>query len=192
MSERQVHISSLDPVDRVHWGPIVAGMFVALAILVWTSILARAVGFGFSPIQGRTANYETGAIIWGTVAAFIAFGIGAFLAAQWAGLRGSGRSMLHGFLVWAVGVTVLIYGLGTTIGPMLGTTSPETTGAGVIHAVQTPGATDIPAVPPGRISPAAWWMLLSITAGLLAALVGGALGSRRYGTTYSERRVVSE
>jgi len=184
------------PVDRIHWGLIVAGMFTAISIFVVSSVLASAFGFGPDYFASRRTGYETGTVIWGAIAAFIAFGIGAFITTRSSSLRGYGSGLLHGFLVWAVGVPVLVYALGTRVGPMLGITRPETTGAVAVAAPEqtaptTQGTTGTAGEPgasgtltaesglrPRHMNPRAWWMLISLATGFAGAMIFGAVGAR--------------
>lgn len=169
--ERTVTVSA---VDRVHWGPIIAGMFVTLSVLIIAMILAAAIGFGPAFDQAGRATYSWTSIIWGIVTALVAFGLGGYFAARWSGVLGSGRAATHGFLVWALAVPVLVFLLGAGLTPMLAnqyeTQQP-------IQATQMPDGAAITPEQARQVSNAAWWTLGLLAAGLIGAAAAGAAGA---------------
>lgn len=173
--ERTVTVSA---VDRVHWGPVVAGMFITLSVLIIATLLAVAVGFGPAYDQFGRATYGWLSIIWSAVAALIAFGLGGYFAARWSGVLGSGRAAVHGFLVWALAVPVLVFLLGTGLSPMLANQSATSQ---PMQAVQMPDQTTaqqpIPHEQARQVSNAAWWSLAMMAFGLIGAAVAGSAGA---------------
>ena len=59
--------------DRVRWGPVVAGLFVALATLAVLATLGVAVGFSAADRNDSASTFGIGAGIWGAASALVAF-----------------------------------------------------------------------------------------------------------------------
>ncbi|MGN6625952.1 MAG: hypothetical protein ACTHLN_04975, partial [Tepidisphaeraceae bacterium] len=68
--------------DRVRWGPVIAGLFVALATLVVLATLGVAVGFSSADQNSSASSFGIGAGIWGAATALIAFFVGGMVAAR--------------------------------------------------------------------------------------------------------------
>jgi hypothetical protein len=102
--------------DQVRWGPIVAGMFAALATLTTLSVLGLAVGLSVLNTSQSANGFGLGAGIWGSISTLIAFAVGGWIAARTAAVRGSGSGILHGAMVWFVAIPLLLYALGSGIG----------------------------------------------------------------------------
>lgn len=173
----------------IHWSALVAGAFVTLALFVLSVVLAQAcdVDITFRSAQGGAG--ETGAIIWGAVAAIVCFGIGSWFATCLADSPHPRAGWMQGLMVWAVVVPVLVYGVGVGIGPRLGQHSnPADQGrpfatAFVTNAMQTSVANAQPETTGSSTyishsQAAAWWMILSLGLGLVASVVCGAVGGQ--------------
>lgn len=179
-----------------HWPSVVAGAFVALALFVISVILARACDVDITFRNAASTSGETGAIIWGGVAALICFGIGGLIAGRGAATAGRFNGWLNGLLVWAVAVPVLVYGLGAGVGPRLGQTpelgggkGPPVHNAMLASAHIGPGAADEAAEPSqpettgsstyvSHPQAAAWWMLVSLGLGLVGAAAMGFVSAK--------------
>ncbi|HEX8324998.1 MAG TPA: hypothetical protein VF595_13925 [Tepidisphaeraceae bacterium] len=106
-------------VDRVRWGPIVAGLFVAMSTLVVLNVLGAAVGLSSADRTDSASNFGIAAGIWGAISALIAFFIGGLIAARTAAApqRGMDREghtqndngLLQGVMVWAVAIPLVTY-----------------------------------------------------------------------------------
>jgi len=111
----------------IHWGPIWAGVLVAIATLLLLDLLA--IGIGLLPVAGSGAAIAVSAII-----GLIAFFIGGYIAGlasggyvadltsgaggRSSGIRYAGPGLLHGLLVWALG-TVLILAISVLVPGLL-------------------------------------------------------------------------
>ena len=106
--------------DRVRWGPIWAGLVIAIASFLLLSTAAIAVGA--LAVEGGVRADEAGMAggIVSAVIALLAFLAGGFVAARTAGVIGRGYGALNGFLVWALGVVLILalaaFGLGSLFG----------------------------------------------------------------------------
>ncbi|GAB4202916.1 MAG: hypothetical protein OHK0022_26570 [Roseiflexaceae bacterium] len=110
------NMALVNPTDRVRWGPIIAGMFAALATLATLSVLGLAIGLSALDTSNVGNGFGLGAGIWGAISTLIAFAVGGWIAARTAAVAGSGSGILHGAMVWFVAIPLLLYALGSGIG----------------------------------------------------------------------------
>lgn len=116
MGEVNVGIATVTPTDRVRWGPVLAGLFAALSTLVVLSVLGAAVaGSTFDP-GDRARTYGIGSGVWAAVSMLIAFGIGGWLAARSAAVRGHGDGVLNGAMVWVVAIPLMLWMISAAVG----------------------------------------------------------------------------
>ena len=111
-------IAAERPRDLVRWGPVIAGMFAALATLATLTVLGLAIGLSSYTAGDQASSFGIGAGIWGAISALIAFGVGGWLAGRTAATRGTGSGILNGAMVWFVAVPLLLYLLGSGIGAL--------------------------------------------------------------------------
>jgi hypothetical protein len=106
--------------DRVRWGPIWAGLITAIATFLLLTVAAVAVGAQAveSGAEGDAAGMAGG--IASAIIALLAFFVGGIVAGRTAGVIGRGYGALNGFLVWALGVVLILalaaFGLGSLFG----------------------------------------------------------------------------
>lgn len=106
--------------DRVRWGPIWAGLITALAAFILLTVAAVAIGAQAvdSGAEGDAAGMAGG--IASAIIALLAFFVGGLVAGRTAGVLGRGYGALNGFLVWALGVVLILalaaFGLGSLFG----------------------------------------------------------------------------
>ncbi len=106
--------------DRVRWGPIWAGLLTALGTFLLLTTAAVAIG-ALAVDSGASADDSSAASgIASAIIALLAFLIGGYVAARTAGVIGRGYGALNGFLVWALGVVLILalaaFGLGSLFG----------------------------------------------------------------------------
>lgn len=111
-SSAQVDTAPGVPVDRVRWGPVLAGTFAALTALVVLSVLGTAIGLSAYDPGDSARAFGIGAGIWGLISMILAFGLGGWLTARSVAVRGGDNGMLNGFLVAAVGIPLMLFLLG--------------------------------------------------------------------------------
>ncbi|WP_313345094.1 hypothetical protein [Stenotrophomonas sp.] len=138
------------PESAVSWGAILAGAVAAAALSLILLILGVGLGLSsVSPWSFEGVSKETfgwGSIVWLTLTALAASGLGGYLAGRlrtkWTRLHGDEtyfRDTAHGFVSWAV-ATLLTAGLLTSaIGGVLGT-GVKAAGATAGAAATTAGA----------------------------------------------------
>ena len=170
------------PRDRVRWGPVFAGLVTALSLFLLLSLLA--LGLGLTAADAATSPNQTDAIgtagaIIAAVIGLLAFVIGGFVAARTSAVVGRGPGAMNGFLVWALGI-VLILALGAMgVGTLFGAAGD------IFGQVQASGIqpSDVPEIDPQqaqnalRNSALAGFVSLALPA--LAAVIGGVLGARK-------------
>lgn len=142
-----------EPTDLIRWGPILGGLFAALATLITLSILGLAVGLSAFDAGDPLGSFGIGAGIWGAITALIAFLVGGWVAGRSAAFDGKTSGLFNGAMVWFVAIPMLVYLLGSGIGALANTagnvasTVAQTAGAAAANpAVQaTAGAAVDPA-----------------------------------------------
>lgn len=163
--------------DLVRWGPIVAGLVTALTTLILLSLLAVALGItatrSNSASQGDVV--QIGAAVTAAVIGIISFFIGGVVAARTAAVDGRGAGALNGFLVWALGVVLILALAAMGLGAILGAAG-DVVGATGIPSVTGPNVSPSQAADIGRNS--AIGALISLAVPAIAALLGGAAGAR--------------
>ena len=195
------------PLDRVRWGPIMAGLFAALSLLALLSVLGMAIGLSAYDPGDRARNFGIGAGVWGAISMLLAFFLGGWLAAKTAAVRGGGNGLLNGAMVWAVAIPLMLYLLAGGAMSAADTAANATNAAsnaaqnsqalqgqvdrvisasanapgGSTEAQQQTSAQDPQkqedALKAARRS--AWGTFISLSLGLAAAAMGGRAGARR-------------
>jgi hypothetical protein len=163
----------------LRWGPIWAGLLTAIGVFFLLTLVAVTLGLQAAPGIDRGQEEEVGfvAVLATSAIALVAFFVGGFVASWSAGLADQGRSLLNGFLVWAlwlVAVIVLaLLGLGSFVGA-----AGEVFGRISLDAA----AIDPPAVEGDElvtlVRDGAWQTLLVLLLTAGAAALGGVVGAR--------------
>ncbi len=162
--EREVRRGSVDVArsDLISWSSIVAGVLSAFGLFVLLSGVALAAGLeADSPRFGR----EVGLIISGLFLV-LAFLVGGFIAAWTADVDEPESAIMHGFLVWALFVVLLLVLVALGIGSALGS-------AGNVFS----GAFD-PGDAPNGLSDAAWGSVFALVLAVASTILGALLAAR--------------
>jgi hypothetical protein len=179
-------VGDADPAmrPRIRWGSVLAGMVLAVALLVLASSLwfALAFGSGQDAIR-RNLEWYIGA------SAVVCVLVGGFVAGRLSGVPGAGSGLAHGLTLWAVTLLiVLAIGIPSVINVLnLGRIATELDATrGVIAQ---------------GVDSSLWTTFLAMIGALLAAAIGGLLGGVTVrdrgsapvatGATEPPRRVVS-
>lgn len=132
------------PTDLIRWGPILGGLFAALATLITLGVLGLAVGLSAYNANDPLGGFGIGAGVWGAITALIAFFVGGWVAARSAAFAGRTSGIFNGAMVWFVAIPLLVYLLGSGIGGLARTagsvagTVAQTAGAAVGAAAANP------------------------------------------------------
>jgi hypothetical protein len=152
--------------DRVRWGPVGAGLVIAVATYLLLQLLLIATGvvdFGGGDNNDAVAS---------AVAALVAFFLGGLTAGASAMWRGSDDGVLHGILLWAVALVLLavLAGVGSSVALGAFDTSDAFDEVTSAEEAEVDAANDTAQDAAGRA-------VAGIVAALAAAAIGGAVGS---------------
>jgi hypothetical protein len=184
--------------DRVHWGPIIAGLVTAFTTLLLLSLLGLAVGLttvnaGTAAAQGGPpADAGRNSAIWAAISGIVAFVLGGYVAGRTAAIFNRGWGALNGALVFMLAVPLILWLAGQGLGTVLGSlgnlsgalaSNPSATVAAQSAAGQAQAATQ--SVQPIDVARAAegarntaWATLAGSLVALAASALGGYMGTR--------------
>lgn len=170
--------------DGVRWGPIWAGLLTALTTFILLELLFYSLGWlTLDPGEqdpGSNAGWVTG------ILALVSFFLGGLVAGATAIWKGLFSGLLHGFLVWALGVVAFIaltfFGGSALLGSF-GTLTNEL-GVGpqeVQSSTEVSGseAEEIASTAKDAAAPAFWGLFLPLAASMLGGLIGSKIWPRR-------------
>ena len=167
-----------DNKDRIRWGPIIAGIFVAIATQLILSALGTAIG-----LITASSGVVTG--IWTVVTLLIALFIGSWVAAAGCSPMNKKTAMLHGLILWATTLAVSAWLLASGVSGAFGIAASN---AGeVLNQAQQPGGINlpnqVPNIPTARVEEAldtaSWYFILGSLLGLAASLIGASVGAKK-------------
>jgi hypothetical protein len=165
---------------RLAWGPIIAGVLLALAANVVLGLVGGALGLAAEPGAGRGLGVL--AAFWGLLSPFVATLLGAWLACRLAGRADEAGTNLHGVMVWCIGLVagaLFLAGTGAS-GAMQRLTGDR--GADVIGPRTAAPDAITPDAAARRAAATAGGGAMAALCGLLGAFAGAAVArSRRAG-----------
>lgn len=157
--------------QQLKWGPIWAGMLMALGVFFLLSIAAIAAGLQAAP-GAEEEDLGMVAVIVTSAIALVSFFLGGFVSAWSAGLADPGRALLNGFLVWSLWLAIVILlaalGFGAIVGAM----------GDLFGQVSVSGPDVDPAELVDILRASAWQTLLALGLTAAAAALGGVVGAR--------------
>lgn len=137
-----------EPIRRISWAAVFAGVAVALATQLLLSLLGIGIGASTihptSPDGASAQSVGTGSALWFAIASIISLFTGGWVAGRLAGIPHRADGVLHGIITWSLVTLVTIYLLTTTLASVIsGATGAVGTlfnaaGAGI--AAVAPGA----------------------------------------------------
>lgn len=160
--------------DRVRWGPVWAGLIVAVPTFLLLQLATLAMGWWDIGAGDGASNADWISGLNGLLALFLG-GLTAGATALW---RGFSEGLLHGILVWALTVVTLVlltlFGGGALFGSL----------AGVVTDVASVQPADLPDVSAGEAADAARsgasWAVLGLGLSIAAAALGGVIGAKMW------------
>jgi hypothetical protein len=166
-------VATAAPADlqQLKWGPIWAGMLMALGVFFLLSLGAIATGLQAAP---GTDEQDLGivAVIVTSAIALVSFFLGGFVSSWSAGLADPGRALLNGFLMWTLWLAMVILLAALGFGAILGAM------AQLFGDVAISGPDVDPAQLVDILRSSAWQTLLALGLTAGAATLGGAVGAR--------------
>ena len=163
------HTERIGPrVDRIRWSSIWSGLAVALALYLFLQLTLVATGI-VDLSEATTADAW-----WSAGAALTAFFIGGVVAGATAVWRDADDGLLHGIVLWAVGVVALIalaaFGGSVALGSFdTSDVFDDVTAADLDEAAES-----------GDAEEAASWAIIGLTAALAASALGATAGSKMW------------
>jgi hypothetical protein len=155
------------PRSVVSWSSILAGSLISLAVLVLLTVTALAAGLELAEIRGD-ADPRFGATLASVLTGLfiiIAFGAGGLTAVWAAGHTEPGPAILHGFLVWALALMLMLALVALGIGGGFGELGR------FFGANFEPADAD-------AFTAAGWGAALGLALGAGSAILGGLLATR--------------
>jgi MFS family permease len=150
--------------DLISWSSIVAGVLAAFGLFVLFGAIAVAAGLESTDTPFKLGGATVGSIIAGLFGV-ISFIVGGFIAAWTAHIDEGDSAILHGFLVWALFVLVLVLMIALGAGAALGST------AGIL-------STSVDKLTPDQIKTAGWGTVFALAIALASAILGALLSTR--------------
>jgi hypothetical protein len=144
----EVDVAEVPLRDRIRWGPIIAGVVTAFAVLLFLTVLGLALGISALGGDDDPQTWGTAAGIWGGLSLLVAFFFGGWMAARAAATLSESDGPLNGFITGAATLLLLLWLATTALTGALGffaTTVSNLAGAAAPVAME---AVDQGAVPP--------------------------------------------
>lgn len=184
--------------NRVQWGPIIAGVLTAIAILLILTVLGLAIGASALEPRDAGKTLGAGAAIWGALSAIIAFFVGGWVAAKTAAVGGPGSGMINGLMVGATILALILWLTGSGIASVVGAVGSNI--GDIANVVQDQAQTNpqqaqqaeqqtqqaqqqLQQVDPQQafetVRDSAWGTLAGLVLPLIAAALGGLLGHNK-------------
>ena len=179
--------------DTVRWGPIFAGIVVAIVSQLMLSALGAAIG-GYAAGEATPRSIGTGMGIWAVISLLISLFLGAWAMAASCGPMNKKTAMLNATIMWATTLVISAWLLASGVSGAFGVIASSAGGA--LTQVVEPGGASLPspdqvtqAAPDVTPQEAAQYAATAATAsisfligsllGLVAALIGSTVGAKR-------------
>ncbi len=187
--------------DQVRWGPILAGLVIALSTQLVLSALGVAIGAGSIGSSGAPRSEATGVGvnigIWSIISLLIALFAGGWVTTHTSGRMNRNTALLNGAILWASTLDLSAWLLSSGVSGAFGVAASNA--GSVISQVQQnmPRSQQAPVAPPtisaqqtrdiaGNTAKVSWSFVMGSLLGLLAALFGSVAGFRHSRTTSTE------
>lgn len=195
VADRQVPVTVKSYHDRVRWGPIIAGLVVALSTQLILSSLGTAIGLSNLAGSGapRTEAGDVGSAIgvWSIISLFISLFIGGWITTRTCGPLNRGTALLNGAILWATTLAIGTWLLASGITGAFGVVASNA-GEIINQGVNVPNDANVTAQQTrdiaGSVARAGWYFTFGSLLGLVAALIGAALGTHhpRHNATHTD------
>ncbi|BAY62658.1 hypothetical protein NIES22_27330 [Calothrix brevissima NIES-22] len=181
--------------DLVRWGPIIAGVLVALATQLILSALFAAIGAtnvaGSGAPRSITPDVASNVGIWSTIALLISLFTGGWVTTRACGPMNRNTALLNGAILWATTLALSSWLLASGVSGAFGVAASNA--AAVLNQTQQPLGNvqqNIPNVSAQQArdiaaatSKGLWLFVVGSLLGLVASLVGAVAGARKPRTT---------
>lgn len=188
------HATISAPRDRIRWGPILAGLVSAIAMLLVLTVLGLALGASVFEPTSEGNDVGTFAAIYAGVAGLLAFFFGGWVTGRSAAVREGENAALNGFMVGATALALILWltssGLGNLLGGLgnniadIARVGTEQVQSGQVDSAQAQNqaqqaadrAREVARANYDNAKGSAWGTLLGLALALGAATVGGVVG----------------
>jgi hypothetical protein len=190
LNDRTTTLVSPEYHDRVRWGPIFAGLAIALSTQLVLSAIGAAIGStniaGSEAPRTDAGGVGTAVGVWSIISLLISLFIGGWMTARTCGPMNRSTALLNGAILWAATLAVSAWLLSSGVSGAFGVVGSNA--GAIINQAQQTGVT-VPANTPtvtaqqtrdiaSNISKAGWSFALGSLLGLAASLTGSASGAR--------------
>jgi hypothetical protein len=162
----------------VRWGPIWAGLLTALTSFLLLELLFY--WLGWLDLAGNSSGLTTG------ILALIAFFLGGLVAGATTIWKGLFSGLLHGFLVWALGVVAFIaltfFGGSALLGSFGSLSNDLGVGPQQVQSttnVTNQEANQVTNTAKDASGPAFWGLFLPLASSMLGGLIGSKIWPRK-------------
>ncbi|MEG4404844.1 hypothetical protein [Microcoleus sp. MON2_D5] len=174
--------------DQVRWGPILAGIAIALGTQLGLSALGMALGLSAGATGADAGSVGFGVVILSIISLLISLFLGGWVMAQSCGPMTKKTALLNAAILWGTTLALSSWLLASGISGAVGAAAAN---AGEIaNQVQQQDGVNIPNQAPnvdsnqvrdigGNTAKAAWSFLLGSLLGLAAAMIGATVGARK-------------
>ena len=208
IGERTVPVVASNYHDQVRWGPIIAGLVIAMSTQLVLSALGVAIGASSIGDSGAPRT-EAGGVgvnigIWSIISLLISLFVGGWTAARTAGRMNRNTALLNGAILWASTLALSAWLLSSGVSGAFGVAASNA--GSVLNQVRqaAPNATagvitgqNVPPVPTitaqqardiaGNTAKVSWSFVFGSLLGLIASLIGSAIGVRSPRATTLDR-----
>jgi hypothetical protein len=208
IGERTVPVVASNYHDQVRWGPIIAGLVIAMSTQLVLSALGVAIGASSLGDSGAPRT-EAGGVgvnigIWSIVSLLISLFVGGWTAARTAGRMNRNTALLNGAILWASTLALSAWLLSSGVSGAFGVAASNagsvinqvrqaapTATNNVISGQQAPPVPNITAQQArdiaGNTAKVSWSFVFGSLLGLVASLIGSAIGVRNPRTNAPDR-----
>ncbi len=177
--------------DRVRWGPILSGLFTAIASQLVLSAFGAAIGLttiaGSGAPRSDAGDVGSAVGIWSIISLLISLFIGGWVTSLAAGPMNKSTALLNATILWATTLAISAWLLSSGVSGAFGILASNT-GEAINQAQQT--GVNIPKSVPnisaeqtrniaGNAAKAGWSFALGSLLALVASLFGASVGARR-------------
>ncbi len=156
--------------DLVRWGAVWSGLLVALA----TFLLVELTFFSLGWLTLAQGDPDTTAGLVSAAIGLFAFFVGGMIAGGTSIWTGAREGMIHGVLVWALGIVGIIFFTLLGGGALFGSLAGSVAEVSSLQQANLPEVQLADAVDTARSG--AGWTALGLVLSLIAAAVGGMMG----------------
>jgi hypothetical protein len=189
MIDRTEAVISTDYHDRVRWGPIFAGLVVALSTQLVLSALGAAIGStniaGSGAPRSNAGDVGTAVGIWSTISLLISLLVGGWMTARTCGPMNRTSALLNGAILWA---TTLMFSAWLLSSGVSGAFGIAASNAGELLGQAQQNAPISPATPgitaqqtrdlASGLSKVGWSFTIGSLLGLASSMLGASIGMR--------------